>query len=311
MNPRVIIITQGLSRIVDPLCNRHNVVGIIESKPRKNLSFFVIIRYLYQLIKFNKQSLSSYAKKKNIPYFYMENGSDTILENWVKQKNPDIIVIHSMSQLLKDNIFTIPKYKTINLHPSLLPQYRGPNPLFWIYLNMEEESGVTLHYIDKGEDTGDIIYQDSFKVELGMKSPEMMDIAVGDIGVSLILKALKNYKNLPRKKQKLINTSHERARNIKPNEHKNFIDYKNWSVERVWHFLRGTESWLNALDQPRGIYKGQRWTILEYQKGIFENFDVGKIYKSKNKYFLVCKNGIIYLKTTFSLRNLIFYYLHE
>ena len=65
MNPRVIIITQGLSRIVDPLCNRHNVVGIIESKPRKKPKlFFVIIRYLYQLIKFNKQSLSSYAKKK-------------------------------------------------------------------------------------------------------------------------------------------------------------------------------------------------------------------------------------------------------
>ena len=82
---------------------------------------------------------------------------------------------------------------------------------------------------------------------------------------------------MPRKKQKVINTSHERARNIKPNEHKNFIDYKHWSVERVWHFLRGTESWLNALDQPGGIFKGQRWTILEFKKGIFENFDVDSV----------------------------------
>ena len=144
-----------------------------------------------------------------------------------------------------------------------------------------------------------------------MKSTEIMDIAIGDIGVSLILKALKNYKNLPRKKQKELNILHKRARNISSSEHKNFIDYENWSVERVWNFLRGTESWLNALNQPKGIFRGQRWAILGYEKCSVENFDVGKISKSKNKYFLVCKNGIIHLKATFSLRNLIFYYLHE
>ena len=312
MNPRVIIITQGLSRIVEPICNKHNVVGIIESKSRQRPKvLFMLIRYLYQLVKHNKQSLSSFAKKRDIPYFYMKNGSDAALEEWVRMQNSDIIVVHSMSQLLRENIFSIPKYKTINLHTSLLPNYRGPNPLFWIYLNMEKESGATLHYIDKGEDTGDIIYQESYHIELGIRSSEMMDIALGNIGVTLILKALKNYKNLPREKQKKLKINHKRARNIKANEHKDFIDYKNWSVERVWHFLRGTESWLNALDQPKGIFKGQRWTILEYEKGSFENFMVGKIYKSKNKYFLVCKNGIIHLNTTFSLRNLIFYYIHE
>ena len=63
VNPRVIIITQGLSRIVDPLCNRHNVVGIIDLSQEKTQTFFVIIRYLYQLIKFNKQSFHHMLRK--------------------------------------------------------------------------------------------------------------------------------------------------------------------------------------------------------------------------------------------------------
>jgi len=50
----------------------------------------------------------------------MDNGSDKRLENWVKGINPDIIIVYSMSQLLKENMFTIPKYGTINFHLALL-----------------------------------------------------------------------------------------------------------------------------------------------------------------------------------------------
>jgi methionyl-tRNA formyltransferase len=310
MNPRVIIITQGLSRIVEPICISHNVVGIIESKSRKKFNmFFRFFRFLYQLLKFKNVTLKSFTSKKNIPYFYMKNGSDSMLEEWVKNLEPDIIVVYSMSQLLKENIFNIPKYKTINLHPSLLPNYRGPNPWFWIYYNMDMKSGVTLHYIDKGEDTGDIIYQKEYDIEPGMKSKEMQDLAIGKIGSSLILKALSNYKKLPRKKQDIVDISYCRARNIKDSEHQSFIKFEEWSVERIWHFLRGTESWLNALDQPKGFYRGQRWIIKEYENSSFNKYKPGGIYKSKNKYFLVCKNGIIHLEIRFSLRNLIFNFL--
>lgn len=81
------------------------------------------------------------------------------LESWVKSLSPDLIVVYSMSQLLKENIYSIPRFGTINLHPSYLPEYRGPNPIFWMYYNMEKQGGVTVHYIDQGEDTGNIILQ--------------------------------------------------------------------------------------------------------------------------------------------------------
>lgn len=310
INPRVIIITQGLSRIVEPICSNHNVVGIIESKSRKKFNiFFRFFRFIYQLLKPKIQTLKSFSSKKYIPYFFMKNGSDSVLEEWIQNLKPDIIVVYSMSQLLKENIFNIPKYKTINLHPSLLPNYRGPNPWFWIYYNMDMKSGVSLHYIDKGEDTGDIIYQKKYDIEPGMRSKDMQNLAIGKIGTSLILKALSNYKNLPSKKQKKMDISHCRARNIKDSEHQNFIKFEEWGVQRIWHFLRGTESWLNALEQPKGLLFGQRWIINKYELITSQKYKPGKIYNYKNKYFLACKNGIIHLDVKFSLRNLIFNFL--
>jgi len=166
---KVMIITQGVSPIVKPIVENYNVVGIIEAAPRnyRKINFFkkLIIKIISIL---RNNNLEFFCKKANIPYFFMTS-SDENLENWVKEKKPDVIVVYSMSQLLKENIFSIPKYGTINLHPAFLPKYRGPNPLFWHYYHGETKFGITLHYIDKGEDTGDIIYQEEIQIPLGIK----------------------------------------------------------------------------------------------------------------------------------------------
>jgi methionyl-tRNA formyltransferase len=265
---------------------------------------FKILRSLYSIFKKEAKSLKSYAVEKNIPYYYMNNGSDKNLEQWVKNINPDVIVVYSMSQLLKENIFSIPKYGTINLHPALLPSYRGPNPDFWMYYDGVKEGGVTVHYIDKGEDTGDIIYQEKYDFQLGLKSPQMLDLSIGKIGANLLLKALDNLENLPRVAQSTESPT-KKARNIKAEEHKNIIDWQNWEIERIWHLLRGTELWLNALDQPKGIYKGQRWAIEEFEKCDINGYEVSKVYKESNKYFVACNDGKIFLNLKFSLKNFV------
>lgn len=303
------IITMGISRILEPIISVHNVVGIIEPAPRniktnqKSL-MFKALKGIYSIFKKGIKTLKSYSIEKNIPYYYMDNGSDNNLEQWVKNINPDVIVVYSMSQLLKENIFSIPKYGTINLHPALLPSYRGANPDFWMYYDGVKEGGVTVHYIDEGEDTGDIIYQEKYDFPLGLKSPQMLDLSIEKIGVNLLLKALDNLKNLPRITQPKESPT-KKARNIKPDEHKNIIDWQNWEIERIWHLLRGTELWLNALEQPKGIYKGQRWTIEEFEKCDVSSYEISKIYKEKNKYFIVCNDGKIFLNLKFSLKNFV------
>jgi len=77
----------------------------------------------------------------------------------VRNVNPDLCVISHFERLIKEPILSIPKLGFINLHPSLLPRYRGMAPQHWPIINGEKETGITVHYVDEGTDTGDIIVQ--------------------------------------------------------------------------------------------------------------------------------------------------------
>ena len=70
---------------------------------------------------------------------------------------PDVIIVAAFGQLLPQTVLDIPPCGTINLHPSLLPKYRGAAPIQWALINGETQTGVTLMLLDAGEDTGDII----------------------------------------------------------------------------------------------------------------------------------------------------------
>jgi methionyl-tRNA formyltransferase len=281
------------------LKSSYTIIGIVEAASRE------LIGRKRKVFKFPwKKSLKSLSKKYHIPYYYMNHGSDEALQKWVKKSNPDVIVVHSMSQLLKTNIFTIPKYGAINLHPSFLPEYRGPNPDFWMYYHVDLNPGVTVHYIDTGEDTGDIIYQERYTIPLGIKSPDMLDIGINKIGINLLFKVLDRIAlGTVQKIKQPQNSPTPRARNIKPEEHKTIIDWNNWPIERIWHILRGTELWLNVLEQPSGIYKGHRWIIDDFVKSeINENYVFGSIYNDHRKTFIACPGGIIYMSVKFNMK---------
>ena len=72
---------------------------------------------------------------------------------------PDMILVATFDQKLPKRIIDIPKMDTINIHPSLLPDYRGPTPTHWSIINGEYESGVTYHFLIEEFDMGDILYQ--------------------------------------------------------------------------------------------------------------------------------------------------------
>ena len=306
---KIIMITMGVSEIVKPLlASHHKIVGIIECAPRnftkdesKRKHFYNIAKWIYGNLKKHALHLEAIARSHNIPYYYMDNGSDNKLQKWVHGLEPDLIVVFSMSQLLKANIFTIPKFGTINLHPSLLPSYRGPNPWFWMYYNMDLNPGVTVHYIDEGEDTGDIIYQEAFDISLGTRFLELRKYAIQKIGVSLLLKSIEAIANgtSPRIKQPAKSPTN-RARNISKDE--KLIKWNEWSVTRIWHILRGASQWLTAIPQPNGVYSGQHWDIEEYESCNMYDYKPGKIYSDQNRTFVACRDGKIYLKAKFNLK---------
>ena len=305
----IVIITMGLSRVVAPLFNsEHDVVGVIECSPRVKPSahkLITILGALKRLFLPDAPTLKSFCDDKNAPYRYMNSSDDQGLKQWLEALNPDVIVVYSMSQLLKRSLFDIPNYGTINLHPAYLPEYRGPNPDFWQYFDTVLEPGVTVHYIDDGEDTGDIILQERATIPLGMKSKEHLDLMIGNIGVRLLINSLdllSNREVLPQPQPVISPTA--KARNIRTEEHQDIIDWEVWSAERVWHLIRGTEGWLNAIDQPKGFFKGQRWVVEDLEKGDFGK-SYGQMHKGNDGRYLIVNGGRIKLSMNFSLKKMI------
>src|SRR5205823_12862523 len=77
----------------------------------------------------------------------------------LQQLDADLFLVNSYSMILPREWLTLPALGTVNVHAALLPQYRGANALNWVLVNGETETGVTIHYIDEGIDTGDLILQ--------------------------------------------------------------------------------------------------------------------------------------------------------
>jgi len=105
-------------------------------------------------------SIKTTAKNNNIEYFCPKNINELESRKKIKELEPDIMVLVGYSQnILKRETFEIPKFGTINIHASLLPDYRGAAPLNWAIISGEKKIGFSIIEIDEGVDTGPIIEQ--------------------------------------------------------------------------------------------------------------------------------------------------------
>ena len=110
------------------------------------------------------ETLKKYAKLNSIDYFkHKDVNSDEFISIIIKYKC-DLFISMSFNQIFKSKIINLTKYKPINCHAGKLPFYRGRNILNWVLINDEKDFGITVHFIDKGIDTGDIILQKSFQI---------------------------------------------------------------------------------------------------------------------------------------------------
>lgn len=105
------------------------------------------------------------AKKLNVNYTYNNcNDIDEII-SIIKDINPTLILLAGYMKVLPQKFVTEFNKKIINIHPSLLPKYKGLNAVEQALANNEEEIGVTIHYVDEHVDTGEIIAQKSFCIK--------------------------------------------------------------------------------------------------------------------------------------------------
>jgi UDP-4-amino-4-deoxy-L-arabinose formyltransferase/UDP-glucuronic acid dehydrogenase (UDP-4-keto-hexauronic acid decarboxylating) len=109
-------------------------------------------------------SVAELAASYGIPVFAPEEINHPIWVNRIKAMNPDFLFSFYYRGMLSEDLLSVAPKGALNLHGSLLPAYRGRCPLNWVLVNGEQESGVTLHYMTKSPDAGDIVGQKSFAI---------------------------------------------------------------------------------------------------------------------------------------------------
>jgi methionyl-tRNA formyltransferase len=108
--------------------------------------------------------LYGFAEEYKIPFIKHPNINSEEFIRLISVYQCDLFVSMSFNQIFKNRIINIPKLKTINCHAGKLPYYRGRNILNWVLINDDSEFGITVHYIDEGIDTGDIILQKTYPI---------------------------------------------------------------------------------------------------------------------------------------------------
>jgi methionyl-tRNA formyltransferase len=86
---------------------------------------------------------------------------------------PDIIAVACFPWRLSPALLAVPTFGAVNVHPSLLPAGRGPEPLFWTFRRGERRTGVTLHLLDDGFDTGPVVAQEAIDLPDDIRLPEL------------------------------------------------------------------------------------------------------------------------------------------
>jgi len=120
----------------------------------------------------------------------------------LRSLGPHIIAVAAFSQILRDPVIAAASLACINVHPSLLPKHRGPNPFYWVVRNQESYTGVTVHHIDAGIDSGDIILQEQISLQSGVTEHLLRDRSK-QVAARLLRDAVRlvQHEDSPRSKQ--------------------------------------------------------------------------------------------------------------
>ena len=255
------------------LINKMNIAGVITAPDKQS----------GRGLKPQQSAVKKFAKKSSLPVLQPTNLKDRDFIYELKKIKPDLLVVVAFRKL-PDEVWKLPPLGTINLHASLLPQYRGAAPINWVLINGEKTTGVTTFFIDDKIDTGKIIFQEKVKITPGENAGTLHDKLMRK-GAELVTKSVKSIlKRVSPKidQSTLTKTQTELKKAPKLRNENCEIPWKKSAID-VYNFIRG-------LSPSPGA-----WTRIKNQKGktsILKIFETETI-PGKHKY----KPGTIFTDT--------------
>lgn len=134
--------------------------------------------------------IKQFALEHNLPVFQPKSiRKESEIQEELKKLNPDFFVTFAFGQILSQDVLDIPKYETINLHASLLPRYRGANPIQRAIINGDKETGICTMITELGLDCGDVCMREKIEIPNDMTCVDLFE-KISDISPALLEKTL-------------------------------------------------------------------------------------------------------------------------
>ncbi|RPD38037.1 methionyl-tRNA formyltransferase [Chitinophaga barathri] len=213
-------------------------------------------------LQLQQSAVKQYAVEKNIPVLQPEKLKNPAFLEELKSYNADLQVVVAF-RMLPEVVWNMPRLGTVNVHASLLPQYRGAAPINWAVINGEKESGVTTFRLQHEIDTGNILYASKVPIREDETAGELYDTLMKE-GAKVLIRTVTSLE-----KGDISGTVQN---NIPPEELKHApkifkedcrINWEN-PVENIYNLIRGLSPYPTAFttlqDKTLKIFKAEKET---------------------------------------------------
>ena len=226
----------------------------------------------------NESKLEVFSNSENINYLTPDKFDSSFIQS-LYSIEPDIFVVCAYGKILNKKVLSIPKYGTINIHPSLLPKYRGPSPVQYSIKNLDVHTGFTFIKMDEGIDTGDILFKSS---PIKIEDRDTTQSLTEKIFISAAKKINKSIQNL------FDNTHSLSKQNTELATYTKLISKKdgeiNWDETSIQLNAK-----IRAFSNWPGLYtfhNTKKIKILDLKQTDFDSATPGKIYVINNQIYV-------------------------
>ncbi len=231
------------------------------------------------------------AQELNIPVLTPSKMKDEALIERLKSENADFFVVVAYGKILPKEILDIPKFGCINIHASLLPEYRGAAPIQWSIIDGKKKTGITTMLMDEGLDTGDILKQYELPITDDETGGSLFD-KLAILGGEAIADTIANFDSITPTPQGEATTEYAKMISKQMGE----IDF-NKSATEIERLIRGMNPWPSAYTKYEGkvlkIWEAIGCENISELPNINLSENYGKIYSINKDIFIICNNSVL------------------
>ncbi|GAB6100684.1 methionyl-tRNA formyltransferase [Halanaerocella petrolearia] len=226
------------------------------------------------------------ALEHNIETFQPQKVTSEAGINKLKEWNPDLIVVVAYGQILGTEVLDLPPKGCVNVHASLLPEYRGAAPIHRTIINGDQETGITTMYMDEGMDTGDMILKERVEITEDYTVGALHD-KLAQVGADLLIETLEQIEVGADSPTEQDDGQATYAPKIDKSEGE--VDWSQ-DAQSIWNLIRGMNPWPGAYTYLDGK-RLKLWASRVYNQEDRDGIEPGTIIKADSDLGIVVQTG--------------------